>query len=308
MSGSSPPPDNSLQVEQMRQNAAKEERERVAQEQAKKKADLASLRGTVRSGAGGDVRNYFSSMGIDPDRYSGSIDSQLNSILSGISPEDENPGSAFQGAGQTIYDTLQTGERTKYGNQLNEIFAPEWEMRRVGMTTDDPYLAGIEGEQYSDADKIIKNMLDRGVLTTGGYASAQKDLEGQRAGVRSRLNEIGTGLLTKEQQDLRDISNRARQSASTMQLGSSFDPTSTTSSRRWAIRLGLKSPDNSLILLDLQQSAALVRDSAIRHSIRVRLVGTPRTRLLRMTMTPRMQTLFSSVCVRHTENRRLEWK
>jgi hypothetical protein len=224
MSGSSPPPDNSLQVEQMRQNAAKEERERVAQEQAKKKADLASLRGTVRSGAGGDVRNYFSSMGIDPDRYSGSIDSQLNSILSGISPEDENPGSAFQGAGQTIYDTLQTGERTKYGNQLNEIFAPEWEMRRVGMTTDDPYLAGIEGEQYSDADKIIKNMLDRGVLTTGGYASAQKDLEGQRAGVRSRLNEIGTGLLTKEQQDLRDISNRARQSASTMQLGSSFDP------------------------------------------------------------------------------------
>ena len=92
------------------------------------------------------------------------------------------------------------------------------------MTLDDPYLAGVEGEQYSDADKIIKNMLDRGVLTSGGYSSAQKDLEGQRAGVRARLNEIGTGLLTKEQQDLRDISNRARQSASTMQLGSSFDP------------------------------------------------------------------------------------
>jgi hypothetical protein len=296
----------------MRQNAAKEERERVAQEQAKKKADLASLRGTVRSGAGGDVRNYFSSMGIDPDRYSGSIDSQLNSILSGISPEDENPGSAFQGAGQTIYDTLQTGERTKYGNQLNEIFAPEWEMRRVGMTTDDPYLAGIEGEQYSDADKIIKNMLDRGVLTTGGYASAQKDLEGQRAGVRSRLNEIGTGLLTKEQQDLRDISQHLLCSWEVHSIRIPIRErrmrTSTTSSRRWAIRLGLKSPDNSLILLDLQQSAALVRDSAIRHSIRVRLVGTPRTRLLRMTMTPRMQTLFSSVCVRHTENRRLEWK
>lgn len=224
MSGSSPPPDNSLAVEQSRQAAAKEERERVAAEQAQKKADLGALRGTVRSGAGGDVRNYFSSMGIDPDRYGGSIDSQLNSILSGISPEDENPGAAFQGAGQTIYDTLQTGERTKYGNQLNEIFAPEWEMRRVGMTLDDPYLAGVEGEQYSEADKIIKNMLDRGVLTSGGYASAQGDLEKQRAGVRSRLNEIGTGLLTKEQQDLRDISNRAKQSASTMQLGSSFDP------------------------------------------------------------------------------------
>jgi len=224
MSGSSPPPDNSLAVEQSRQAAAKEERERQAGIDAQKKADLTALRGTTRAGAGGDVRNYFSSMGVDPEKYAGSIDSQLNSILAGVSPEDTNPGAAFTGAGQNIWDTLQTGERTKYGNQLNEIFAPEWEMRRVGMTMDDPYLAGVEGEQYADADKIIKNMLDRGVLTSGGYGAAQKDLEGQRAGVRSRLNEIGTGLLTKEQQDLRDISNRARQSASTMQLGSSFDP------------------------------------------------------------------------------------
>jgi len=208
----------------MRQNAAKEERARQDALAAQKKEELAGLRGTTRAGAGGDVRNYFSSMGVDPEKYGGSIDSQLNSILAGISPSDENPGAAFSGAGQSIWDTLQTGERTKMGNQLNQIFAPEWEMRRVGMGLDDPYLAGVEGEQYSDADKIIKNMLDRGVLTSGGYASAQKDLENQRAGVRSRLNEIGTGLLTKEQQDLRDISNRARQSASTMQLGSSFDP------------------------------------------------------------------------------------
>src|SRR3954466_4450885 len=224
MSGSSPPPDNSLAVEQSRQKAAAEERQRVEAADKLHKEELGALRGTTRAGAGGDVRNYFSSMGVDPEKYGGSIDSQLNSILSGISPTDENPGAAFQGAGQSIWDTLQTGERTKYGNQLNQMFAPEWEMRRVGMTLDDPYLSGVEGEQYADADKIIKNMLDRGVLTSGGYTSAQKDLEGQRAGVRARLNEIGTGLLTKEQQDLRDISNRARQSASTMQLGSSFDP------------------------------------------------------------------------------------
>jgi hypothetical protein len=163
-------------------------------------------------------------MGVDPDQYGGSIDSQLNSILGGISPSDENPGNAFTGAGQTIYDTLQTGERTKYGNQLNQVFAPDWEMRRVQSNLDDPYLAGVEGEQYADADKIIKNMLDRGVLTSGGYQSAQGDLEKQRAGVKSRLNEIGTGLLTKEQQDLRDISNRARQTASGLQLGGQFDP------------------------------------------------------------------------------------
>ena len=224
MSGSSPPPDNSMAVEAQRQQAAREEQARQDTLAAQHKQELAQLRGTAREGAGGTVRNYFSTMGVDPEKYGGSIDSQLNNILSGISPTDENPGSYFSNAGQQVYDTLQTGERTKYGNDLNSMFAPEWEMRRVNMNLDDPYLAGVEGEQYADADSIIKNMVDRGVLTSGGYAAAQKDLENQRAGVRSRLNEIGTGLLTKEQQNLRDISNRAKQSASTIQLGGSFDP------------------------------------------------------------------------------------
>jgi len=224
MSGSSPPPDNSMQVEMMREKAAAEERQRQDDLAAQHKTELAGLRTSARGTAGNTVRNYFSEQGIDPDRYGGSIDTQLNAMLGGISPTDENPGAAFTGAGQSIYDTLQTGERSKYGNQLNQIFAPEWEMRRVPMNMDDPYLAGVESEQYATADDIIKHLVDRGVLTSGGYAAAQKDLEGQRAGVRSRLNEIGTGLLTKEQQSLRDISNRARQSASTAQLGSSFDP------------------------------------------------------------------------------------
>ena len=224
MSGGSPPADNSAQVEAMRQQAAREKEERDAAKAEQHKQELSGLRTSARTGAGGNVRNYFSSQGVDPEKYGGSIDQQLNNILAGISPTEENPGAAFSNAGQTIWDTLQTGERTKQGNVLNTLFAPEWEMRRVQSTIDDPYLAGVEGEQYSNADKIIKNMLDRGVLTSGGYDSAVKDLENQRAGVRSRLNEIGTGLISKEQQDLRDISNRARQSAGSLQLGQAFDP------------------------------------------------------------------------------------
>jgi hypothetical protein len=224
MSGASPPPDNSLAVEQSRQQAAREKEERDAALAAQHKEELAGLRGTARSGAGGSVRNYFSERGIDPEKYGGSIDSQLNNILAGISPTEENPGAAFTNAGQTIYDTLQTGARTKAGDQLNRVFSPNFEMTRVPFTLDDPYLAGVEGEQYSDADSIIKNMLDRGVLTTSGYSSAQKDLENQRAGVRSRLTEIGTGLLSGEQQSLRDIANNARKTAGDLQLGQDFDP------------------------------------------------------------------------------------
>lgn len=229
MSAPSPPPDNSLAVEQQREQAQREAQAAADAKELAHKQELAGLRNTSRAGATGAVGNYFASRGIDPQRYAGSIESQLNDIMSGISPTDENPGAAFKGAGQTIYDTLQTGERTKATDALNRTFSPNYEMTRVPFTLDDPYLSGIESEQYSDADKIIKNMLDRGVLTPAGYSSAQADLENQRAGVRSRLNEIGTGLLTGEQQKLRDVANTARQTAGSLQLGQDFDPSSYSS-------------------------------------------------------------------------------
>ena len=226
MSAPSPPPDNSLAVEQMRQQAAKEAQDRADAKEAAHKTELAGLRTSARNAATGQANQYFSSRGIDPNKYGGSIEQQLNDILSGISMTDENPGASFKGAGQTIYDTLQGSERAKAMDAMNRSFSPDYEMTRVPFTLDDPYLSGIENEQYADADSIIKNMLDRGVLTTAGYGAAQKDLENQRAGVRSRLNEVGTGLLTGEQQALRDIANRGRQAAGNLQLGADFDPSS----------------------------------------------------------------------------------
>ena len=224
MSGSSPPPDNSLAVESMKEQNAKEAQAAADAKAEAHKQELAGLRTSGRTGATGAVNNYFSSKGVDPSQYAGSIESQLNDIMSGISPTDENPGAAFKGAGESIYDILQTGERTKDTNAVNQMFSPNYEMSRVPFTLDDPYLAGIESEQYSDADKIIKNMLDRGVLTNTGYGAASKDLQSQEAGVKSRLNEIGTGVLTKEQQALRDIANNARQTAGGINLGQQFDP------------------------------------------------------------------------------------
>ena len=224
MSGSSPPPDNSLAVEQQREQSAKEAQAAQDAKDAQHKVELSQLRGTARTGASGAVNDFFNSQGVDPQKYAGSIESQLNNILSGISPTDENPGASFTGAPQSVYDNLQTAGRTKATQGVNQFLPTGYEMTRVPTTLDDPYLAGVEGEQFSDADKIIKNMLDRGVLTSSGYGSAEKDLENQRAGVRSRLNEIGTGLLTKEQQSLRDIGNSARTTAGSLQLGADFDP------------------------------------------------------------------------------------
>jgi hypothetical protein len=226
MSGSSPPPDNSMQIEMMKEQQAREAKAAEDAKAAQHTQDLSNLRASSRASAGNDVRNFFAQQGIDPGQYGGSIDAQLNAILGGISPSDENPGGAFANAGQTVWDTLQAGERTKAGNALNKYFSPNYATSRAPTTLDDSYWAGIEGEQYNDADKIIQNMLSRGVLTSSGYAAAQADLLNQRPGVRSKLDTIGNDLIGKEQQSLNDIVNRARADAGNLTLGTAFDPAS----------------------------------------------------------------------------------
>lgn len=229
MSGSSPPPDNSLAVEQQREQAQTQAQAAADAKSAQHLVDLSNLKTSARGAATGSVNDYFSSQGVDPGAYSGSIESQLNNMMSGISPTDENPGASFTGAGQSIYDTLQTAGRTKASNQVNQYFAPNFETTKVPYSLADPYVAGIEGEQFSNADAIIKNMLQRGVLTDTGYASAEKDLQSQEPGVKARLNEIGQGLVGTEQTALAGIGNKARQTAGDLNLGQTFDPSTYTS-------------------------------------------------------------------------------
>lgn len=212
---------------QVRQMEIEESRRKEAADKVEKdrrREELAGLRSSSRSGASGQVRNYFSTRGVDPEQYSGSIEEELNSIMNSIDPEESNPGQFFKDAPATVYGNLEQGRRTRATDDVDRIFGQNFDTQRIPFTMDDPYLAGIESEQYQDADSIIRNMLDRGVLTATGAGSARTDLENQRPGVKTRLNEIGTGVLSSGQQRLRDISNTAHQTAGELRLGQQFDP------------------------------------------------------------------------------------
>lgn len=216
------PPDNSAQVESMRMQAAQDARDAQDRKDAARKAELAGMRTSGRASGQSSAEQYFRQQGLDPAAHSSDIQSKLDAIMSGISPDDPNPGSYFKDAGQGIYSDLEAGQRGKAGRDLDAIFSPDFEMRRLAMTTDDPYLAGVEAEQRGKADEIVKRMLDRGVITDSGYNAALADLDRQGAGVKSRLNEIGTGLLGTGQQSLRDVANRGRQAASTLRVDQPF--------------------------------------------------------------------------------------
>src|SRR6516162_2562685 len=113
MSAPSPPPDNSLQVEAMKEQNAQQAQAAQDAKDAQHKQELADLRQGARTAATGTVGDYFNQQGVDPTAYEGSIASQLNSIMSGISPTDDNPGAAFTGAGAQIFNQLQTAGQTK---------------------------------------------------------------------------------------------------------------------------------------------------------------------------------------------------
>lgn len=226
MSAPSIPPDNSAQIESMREADAERQRQEQAAADAANKAQLAQLRSNAGTAARGSAQDYFTQQGLDPSQYSTDIDSKINSILAGIAPDDPNPGSYFTNIGPTVFDAATTGYRTKEGNLLNNLFPTNFDTQRVPLTLDDPYLSGIQAEQYKSADDLIQNMLSRGVITPTGYNAAKQNLDTQTPGVMAQLNEIGTGTLNSEQQALRDIANNARTAASTINLGQNFDPQS----------------------------------------------------------------------------------
>lgn len=229
MSSSSPPPDNSMQIRQMEMDEARRQQEAQDAKDAAHKTELAGLRTNARNAAGGNVNQFFTQQGVDPTQFTGDINSFLDNILSGVNPTDENPALAFKDAGQSVFNQLETGQRTKANTGLDRIFAPSFETKRIPFTLDDPFLDSIEAEQRASADSIIKNMLDRGVITQSGFGAAQADLDKQSAGVKAQLNELGTTTIAGGQQKLKDVANQARQDASLLHLGQQFDPFSYSS-------------------------------------------------------------------------------
>ena len=223
MSAPSMPPDNSMQIEAMRQSQAQEARAAEERKEKARKEELLGMRNSALTGGRSQAQDYFRQQGIDPSTHSSDIESRINSILSGISPDDPNPGSYFKDVGSQVFGDLQTGQRSKAGRELDTLFSPDFETKRLGFTVDDPYLAAVEAEQRASADDVIRRMLDRGVITDTGYAAAQADLDKQGAGVKSRLNEIGTGLIGTGQQSLRDVANRGRTAASNLNVDQAFN-------------------------------------------------------------------------------------
>jgi hypothetical protein len=108
--------------------------------------------------------------------------------------------------------------------QVNQLFQPEFEQTWAPSTADDPYVAETLGKQEDKASQYLNNLFKRGVITQTGLAGGQGAIEEQRPGVQGQLSDIGDALVQAQQGKLTGLADRARKTASTLEPGQTFDP------------------------------------------------------------------------------------
>lgn len=199
----------------------------AAQQQALAKA-IADTWNTAKTGARTSAQNYFTERGLDPSQYGGSIDEAIKNALSSVNSQDPNPGAYLKNIGSQVYGSQQDLARERATRGVSSAFAPDYEYGRVASTLDDPFINDIVSGQRSSADQYINNLLKRGVITDTGAQAGFKNLDEQTARVRGQVSDIGSNLLEGERSSLRDIINRGKANASTINLGQTFDPSTYT--------------------------------------------------------------------------------
>lgn len=126
----------------------------------------------------------------------------------------------------TVDPRIQQREDLRSGatNSLKALLGPGFENTYVPDTADDALAGQIYGEQRGKADTYLNNLLKRGVITDTGYAAGAKELDNQGSRVRTQLRDLGNSLLEAERGQVRGIYGRGADTASTLDVGQTFDP------------------------------------------------------------------------------------
>jgi len=108
--------------------------------------------------------------------------------------------------------------------RLNDTLGSGFENRLLPDTLDSPFVNAAYTTQRGKADDFIANMLKRGTLTESGRAGAIGALDTQAGGIRSKLNDLGSALLTADRGRLTNLANAKRAEAQQTPTGADYDP------------------------------------------------------------------------------------
>lgn len=227
MCGSSPPPDNSVQLRSM--DIAEENRRRDEEKAAKAEASMKHQAnvGSAFDTATQDASADLAGRGLDENEFMPIIMRALQGARGSIPDLDPNPLSYFTGAAGGALTSERDRRRANYTNQIDKFAPFNFADMRIGNTMDDDLIGGMVGDDYNRAILEAERQRDRGVLNDTGFAGAKSNIERQRPGINARLQDTGGGLLEEGRQTLRNRANQGRQGASMYELGQQFQPLDT---------------------------------------------------------------------------------
>lgn len=213
-----------------------QERARLAEEaQARQDARAATERtrlgtefdanlGTAYNQSLGSARQRVTDRGLDYDEFAPAITGELDRIRGTVPRLDSNPGSYFgTGVVDDVLNRVRDNRRSQYGRQADELAPEGFERGQIGDTFDDSVLNAIYGEQYGEANDQLTRAEARGNLSPVGIGSARRQLETQGQAGRSRLQDLGSGVLSNYRSELADVGGRAKGAAAGYNLGGNFD-------------------------------------------------------------------------------------
>ena len=240
-SSPSPPPDNSLEIERMRN-----EREDKAAANAKLEADaqkekaLSSARARKTSSqqsAMTQLDDILNSSGLGPTNASYApvktkVQQQLDQLYGAVPDDDpETIASSLAGidpkkiASEAIGSDLTT-KRRDYTGAVDKYYNDTLANSMLSDTADDPYIDEALGEKYNTYAKQLENAKARGTLADTGYAKARATLDQQREAGRATYQGIGKGILDEGREGFNKIGTTARTAAGSADYSSNFDPSS----------------------------------------------------------------------------------
>jgi hypothetical protein len=162
----------------------------------------------------------FSSLGLDPNQYSGKLDTTLNDLLAGLG-ESADPYAALNGKSiaDSIYNQEQTGARTQYTKLANEKIGADYGNKLISSNLLDDTIADILNTQRGSAQEYLDRGQKRGIYNDVGYSAGQKTIGGAADTARSSLSTLGTGVLDKYRTQANTVRDNAFSAASGFDLG-----------------------------------------------------------------------------------------
>ncbi len=227
--GYSAPPDNSLELERMRQAEAERNRIREEERAAQIKAEQEAAFGTNLSNAETSARNRaqrtLQQRGLNPQEYMDLIEGAIADQRVMVPQRDPNPSQYY--TDDFINNVLmneQAGRRSKYIRDVDTVYSPGFENNLIQDTVDDPYIMDVLNKQRTAAQQQIDRAKARGNLDDTGYQGALTRLDELFKAGTATGQKLGGSVLQGYKERLRSIGDTARADAGRYELGGTFDP------------------------------------------------------------------------------------